>query len=187
LAAECRLGAGSAADRHYVSWLEPTAVVNDLYFACTDCKTYADCGYRWAYWTLEHPGIVLRAERIDAQRVLDAKEYWHPPQEPQSAWLYDEVLPSVRAFLAEHAKHNLLFWEINDLPDDRSLEWLQVGHHPYPTARYLAEVLKANNWDEALAWIASNPLHPWAANDVTGRDQYRAAFERHLAAVRPAR
>src|SRR5256885_795112 len=139
----------------YVIWLGnrrscslESAVVNALYFACTDCKTYVDCGYRWAHWTLEHPGIVRRGEVIDAQHLLDAHEYCHPPQEPQSAWLYDEVLPSVRRFLAEHGGHNMLFWEINDLPDDRSLEWLQVGDDPYPTARYLAEVVKADNWDE---------------------------------------
>jgi uncharacterized protein len=23
--------------------------MNNLYFACTDCKTYTDAGYRWAY------------------------------------------------------------------------------------------------------------------------------------------
>jgi len=42
--------------------------MNDLYFACTDCKIIADCGYRWAYWHLLHPGVVRPRERIDVAR-----------------------------------------------------------------------------------------------------------------------
>jgi len=57
---------------------------------------------------------------------------------------------------------------------------------PLPDRKVSGEVVNARNWDEALAWLASNPLHPWAAKDVAGRERYRAAFERHLTSMRRA-
>jgi hypothetical protein len=129
---------------------------------------------------LARPGILRLREPINVQGVLDAHEFWHPPREPQSAWLHDEVLPSVRTFLVEHGGHRLVFWEIEDLPEDCALNWLPVGHHPYPTARYVAEVVKIRDWDGAVAWLAGQGLHPWAANDAAGRERYREAFERFV-------
>jgi hypothetical protein len=138
--------------------------MNDLYFACTDCKSYVDCGYRWAYRTLEQEGVVERRGRIHVRRVLGASKYWNPPREPRSSWLFDEVLPSVRAFLADHGEHSLVFWDINDLPDDRLLNWLQVGHAPAPSARYLAEVVRLRAWSDVLEWFKSSPRgQPWGS------------------------
>ena len=99
---------GSATDRPRVIGVEHApADMNDLYFACTDCKIIADCGYRWAYWHLLHPGVVRPRERIDVRRVLEAEDYWNPPAESERAWLYDAVFPSIRTMLAEHGKHDL--------------------------------------------------------------------------------
>ena len=182
---------GSATDRPRVIGVEHApADMNDLYFACTDCKIIADCGYRWAYWHLLHPGVVRLRERIDVRRVLEAKAYWNPPAEPESAWLYDAVFPSIRTMLAEHGKHDLVCWEIDDRPDEWWLDWLPLGPHPFPTARYLAETIKLQNWEEALAYLNASslaPSKPWRANDDAAKERFRQAFERHRAAARPAR
>ena len=50
--------------------------MNDLCFACLDCKSYIDSGYRWCYWTLEDPGIVKQGQPISVPAVLAATEYW---------------------------------------------------------------------------------------------------------------
>lgn len=89
--------------------------MNCIYFVCVDCNSYMDAGYRWAYWTLEHPGVVRRGEAVPVPSVLNAEEFWNPPPEERSAWLTREVLPSVRCFLEEHRDHALLFLEEDDI------------------------------------------------------------------------
>lgn len=83
--------------------------MNCLYFACADCKRYIDAGYRWAYWQLQHPGIVRVGEAVSPSAVLAAGDYWSPPRDEHSDWLLREVLPAVRRFFTEHREHRLLF------------------------------------------------------------------------------
>lgn len=33
--------------------------MNNVYFACADCRVLIDAGYLWAYWQLDHAGIVV--------------------------------------------------------------------------------------------------------------------------------
>lgn len=85
--------------------------MNFRYFACPVCKKYTSAGYRWAYWHLEHPGLVAPNVRVDIPLVLQANEYWHPPEEPESTWLYEGVFPYVKKFLSEHGAHGVIFVE----------------------------------------------------------------------------
>lgn len=130
--------------------------MNDVYFACKDCRVLLDAGCRWALSTLvdaagfrEASGLVC----IDA--VSASPECWNPPDEPDSRWLKMEILPSVHAFLSEHRNHRIDFGEFGALVRDESfLDWLQIGYGPEPTPRYFAEVLKFRSWDEVTAWLS---------------------------------
>lgn len=101
--------------------------MNSRYFACQDCKTYADAGYRWAYWTLEHPGIVQANAVVDVSSVLNAVAYWNPPKDDENSWLHERVFPIVRAFFSKHHAHKVTFVEsgsflgIEDFDD-----WLEI-------------------------------------------------------------
>ena len=88
--------------------------MNFRYFACPTCKTYTNAGYRWAYWNLEHPGLVEPNMPVDVSSVLQADKYWHPPDGADSKWLYEGVLPAVKEFLSEHYDHGILFVESGD-------------------------------------------------------------------------
>lgn len=89
--------------------------MNCIYFVCADCQSSIDAGYRWAYWRLEHPGVVRRGKTVSVSSVLGTAKYWNPPPEEQSMWLVRDVLPSVRRFLEEHHDHAVLFLEEDDL------------------------------------------------------------------------
>jgi hypothetical protein len=65
-------------------WRISSQTMNCRYFACADCKQYIDAGYRWAYWLLEHPGIVRLGEPVSASAVLATADYWTPPPDEQS-------------------------------------------------------------------------------------------------------
>lgn len=155
--------------------------MNDRYFACPKCKVYVDAGYRWCYWELEHPGIVALGEPVDAEAVFTHKSYWNPPEDEGSEWLHNEIFPSVREFLSRHATHGVLFWGINDLPDDVFLHWLQVRYHPSPSPRYLAEVLGLTTWDQVLTWKTGQQRSLWAFGDKKGEQDFRQAFEQYAA------
>jgi hypothetical protein len=86
----------------------------DRYFACTDCKIYIDAGGRWAYWTLEDAGVLMRGVPISPQLIFSAQEYWQPEEDENSVWLYSEVFPSVRSFVTEHEGHRLVFGDTDD-------------------------------------------------------------------------
>ena len=102
--------------------------MNFRYFACQDCKTYTDAGYRWAYWKLEHPGIVQADAAVDVPSVLNAADYWNPPLDDESLWLHERVFPVVRAFFSEHHAHKISYVEsgsffgIEDFDDWREIE-----------------------------------------------------------------
>jgi len=114
--------------------------MNNLYFICPSCKVFIDAGYRWAYWTLEDAGVVARDQTVDPQKVFAAEEYWNPEKDDISKWLYDEVFPSVRAFLEEHGSHDVVFDEHDRFRDEGGvnwfLEWIQEGFLSDPLPRF---------------------------------------------------
>jgi hypothetical protein len=138
--------------------------MSNLYFACTDCKTYVDAGYRWASWWLEEPGIVKRGKPVPVDLVLSAREYWTPTRTDSADWLYSEVLPSVRRFLEEHKCHRLVFGNTADFlssDGDGLLDWMQVGFLPLLLPRYFVERLGFQTWDQVSNFIARQDSTPW--------------------------
>jgi hypothetical protein len=83
--------------------------MNFKYFACASCKEYTSAGYRWAYWTLEHKGIVLEGQPVNVEVVMNTTEYWSPPSEPNSEWLLKGVLPAAKTFISKHSRHGITY------------------------------------------------------------------------------
>jgi hypothetical protein len=138
--------------------------MNNLYFACMDCKVYVDAGYRWAYWWLEEPGVVARGESISVESVLSAREYWTPSETESADWLYEEVLPSTRHFLERHKSHRVIYGQMEDfLPfnGEGFLDWLQLGFMPQLLPRYFVECLGLKTWDEVRNFVAGQESAPW--------------------------
>jgi hypothetical protein len=101
--------------------------MNFRYFACPVCKKFTSAGYRWAYWCLEHPGLVEPNKPVDIGALLSASEYWQPPLDRDSTWLYEEVFPLVKAFLSEHADHRIIFVESGDFFDREDFDsWVEI-------------------------------------------------------------
>lgn len=101
--------------------------MNSRYFACPLCKRFTSAGYRWAYWHLEHPAIVEPNKPVNVAAVLGANAYWNPPLEQQSAWLYDDVFPLVRAFLSEHGGHGIIFAESGSFFEIEDFDsWIEI-------------------------------------------------------------
>jgi hypothetical protein len=156
--------------------------MNNRYFACTDCRIYLDAGYRWCYWQLEQPAVVQRNQPVNVDRVLAHATYWNPPKDQSSDWLYRELLPTVRQFLADHRSHPIIYLEDEEIcgPDLRQpLTWLQIGYGALPTPRYFAEILKMRQWEELREWLRQHPetpdYHLWATDEE--QQLFRAAFE----------
>ena len=158
--------------------------MNNLYFACCDCKIYIDAGYRWAYWKLEKPGIVTRGEKVDVDDVIAAETYWNPPGDENSAWLYEGVFPPLREFLRDHSSHRMIFGEEQDFAplDGNYFAWMQIGYLLVPTPRYLVEVLRFTSWDQVLDYMEKLPTPPawWEVTwdrDASPHDRARQKFE----------
>jgi hypothetical protein len=152
--------------------------MNDVYFACLSCRVMTDAGYRWAYWTLEHPGVVKRGEAISAGAVFAAREYWSGVEVEESAWLRGEVLPTVRTFLEAHGAHHLTYGDHEQLTGDEPkafLEWLEIGPAASPTPRWFAEVLHLQSWAEVIAWTGEHRA-PWWWNLEELKDVARVRF-----------
>ena len=141
--------------------------MNNVYFACSQCRVYVDAGYRHAYWTLEEPGIVDRSRVVDAAAVLGAGEYW----DVEADWLA-QLLPAVRQFLQAHDAHGVRFGDADQvgIPWDCSEEfdWLmEAGFVLEETPRYYAERLGFRTWKEVTDHVQSSELRPhwWADED----------------------
>ncbi len=164
--------------------LEGKGQVNNLYFACRDCKTYIDAGYRWAYWQLEEAGIVVRGEEVNVEAVLAARDYWNPPQDGNSRWLCEEVFPPLRKFLHDHKSHQVVFGEEDDFapPGDEYFDWMQVGYQPIPTPRYLVDVLGIKSWEQVHEYMEKQKTPPpwWEVTwlgDPSPQEKGRQKFE----------
>ncbi|MCB8943614.1 MAG: hypothetical protein H6658_07655 [Ardenticatenaceae bacterium] len=97
--------------------------MNNLYFGCLEHKKYVGAGYRWAYWMLEDKGVVKRDEDVNIDSVLEAVEYWNPPEDGNNPQLQSEILPTVRQFLIDHKGDNVKFFDENFL-----FERWELGH-----------------------------------------------------------
>jgi hypothetical protein len=138
--------------------------MNNLYFACANCKIYVDAGYGWAHWSLEETGVVKRGEPVSVEAVLAARQYWQPSETESAEWLYKEVLPSARRLLEEHRHHRIVFGNTADfLSHDRDgfLDWLQLGFLPQLLPRYFAEHLGLLTWEQVCGFISKQETAPW--------------------------
>ena len=138
--------------------------MNHLYFACSDCKIYIDAGYRWAYWKLEHAGVVSRKNAVSVESVLAANDYWCPPTDEASRSLSEGVFPPLKEFLQEHRSHRVIFGELEGFaPEDYYLDWMQVGYCLEPSPRYLAQVLGLKTWEQVERYMTEcgEPAPAW--------------------------
>lgn len=89
--------------------------MNRVMFACSECRVFIDAGYRWAFCELEEPGIVSKNEAVNVAAVLGARTYWAAPNDEESKWLTEKVLPAVKLFLEEHRNHHSLVYLDEDV------------------------------------------------------------------------
>jgi hypothetical protein len=157
--------------------------MNSVYVACQECKVYLDAGYRWAYWTLDHAGVVQPGHPTTSQTILAADAYWNPPSEG-GQWLYDTIFPALRLFLAAHTTHTLTYGVIEDFIPDIEADhflWMEIGQFPSLSPRYCREVLGFTTWEQVERFVEQrgSPA-PWWWNEAyegIGRAA-RQAFER---------
>ena len=84
--------------------------MNGVFFLCTDENVYVDAGYRWAYWKLEHTGIIEKNKIIDIKEVLASKEYWSDlEQEGKKNELFQKTLPLVKAFFLKYLRNTIIY------------------------------------------------------------------------------
>lgn len=153
--------------------------MNDVYFACMDCREMVDAGYRWAHWALERTGVVERLRPVTADAIFSAPAYWNASGEPDSEWVSEEVLPRVRVFLEKHRNHRLTYGESEDIcgAGDDVLGWLDHSQLPMVTLRYLIEVLELRSWAEVLDWFKVSGHKPWWWYEPELRDSARVRFQ----------
>jgi hypothetical protein len=141
--------------------------MNRVYFACTDCKTYTDAGYRWAYSLLEKPRIVLRSAVVQADRLLSADAYWKPEPNEQNAWLIT-VLSHAEQFISGHKTHRIVYGDLEQVMGAEADEcskfvWMNEypGHEAELLPRNFTEQLGMRTWGEVTAYFASRREKPW--------------------------
>ena len=133
-----------------------------LYFACLDCKIYTSAGDRWAYWTLQYPGVVNYTDPVDVDAVLQTVRYWDPDEESGREYLKD-VFPAVKDFFNTHHNHRIVFGNSERFApdnDDYSFEWMQVGEVLQPRIRYLVEGLHLETWEQVTEYMNGLKIQP---------------------------
>lgn len=102
--------------------------MNARLFGCAKCRTYVDAGYRWAYWLLEDPGVVMIGKPVDAERLLALDEYWNPPPGERNPRLADEILRRARRYLDAHREHGVVYLQDDMVldPDGACHDWLEI-------------------------------------------------------------
>lgn len=156
--------------------------MNNLYFACCDCKIYIDAGYRWAYWKLQESGIVSRRSSVNVKAVLNSTDYWNPPPDEESRWLRDDVLPNVWQFLLNHRCHHIAFGEEEEfapIESDDYFAWMQIGYLAQPTPRFFVEVMGFTSWDQVGRYISGLAIPPawWEVTWIDPSPHERAKHE----------
>ena len=138
---------------------------------------------------LEEPGIVKRGETVDPALVIAAEEYWNPGLDERSSWLLEEVLPSVRRFLAEHSAHRIVFGEDSmyfDSSPEWFLEWIQEGFLATPLPRALFERLRLNSWRGVCGYVKNLKNKPSWWRDQQERDRAERWYKERLVRVNSA-
>ena len=103
--------------------------MNNVYFACRECKDYIDGGYRWPVSTLYKDQWSNFPLTVSVDDVLAHAEYWsgetlHP--------FLAATLPAARAFLMAHRTHDLVFGDSEsflnmDDPTHSAFDWLELN------------------------------------------------------------
>jgi hypothetical protein len=152
--------------------------MNDVYFACQDCKNYIDAGYRWAakclFWNQESRYPIL----ISTDDILANAEYWSGTT--ANAFLAD-VLPAARRFLLGHRGHQVVFGDSGsfasyDAPSYSFLEWLDVRalEEKANPARFIFEPRYFAE-HTALRYTSWSQVEPYCASIFGGSDDEKAA------------
>jgi hypothetical protein len=155
-------------------------LVNNIYFACRNCRVFVDAGYRHAYWTLEEPGIVARTTGVDVETVIATEPYW---QADGAEWLI-KLLPAVRQFVEAHREHEVWFGDAQEFGitpmfkgDYRLFEWLMDAGFVYEELpRYYVERLGLRRWDQVVEHISTSENRPWWWLDEEYTDAAREKF-----------
>jgi hypothetical protein len=153
--------------------------MNDLFFACRDCKRFTDAGYRWAYWNLERTGVVLRGQPIKADTIFSAAEYWSTTE--ADVWL-SSILTHARVFINRHINHDLIFGEEEDFILVDTLEffdWIEDSEQSTVwMPRHFTEQLCLTHWRDVEQYIREHPAEqPWWWSVAEVRLAGRRKFE----------
>lgn len=154
--------------------------MNDVYFACESCRVMVEAGYRWAYWELEHCGVVQHGAPVAVAAVRAAGGYWRPGGDPASQWLNDKVLPVVWSFLDAHVSHALTYGDVEEVAGIKPqavFDWLDVSHSPELTPRYFCEIQRLHTWENVVSWVNDAPRKPWWWGETKLREAARTKFE----------
>jgi len=140
--------------------------MNNQYFACRDCKTCIDAGYRWAWWALVEAGIVVPSQEISVTEVLNYDKYWNGAKE--TPWLA-ESLPYVNKFLNQHKTHNVTYGIDENFQDTNNefscLDWVyeekpEDAIHASPP--YFLYRLNLLAWADVVEAVESSQVAaPW--------------------------
>jgi hypothetical protein len=156
--------------------------MNNVYFACTQCKVYVDAGYRWAYWQLEEPLALQQGGVVDIDRLLSIDSYWKPQTSEQSTWLIS-TLSQVKEFIHGHRFHSIAYGDLEHLigaDADEYERFAWMNENPGDTdlqPRNFVEQMGIRNWKDVTMYIASRPDRPWCYELPVVRVIARRKFE----------
>ena len=157
--------------------------MNNVYFACRECRTYTDAGYRWAYSRLEKPGTVSQGAVVKVDCLLSVDSYWKPEPNEHNLWL-TSVLSHAKHFILRHKSHPIVYGDLErvmgvDLDEYERLGWM--NEHPLGETdlqpRNFLEQLGMRTWGEATAYLASRPEKPWWYRWPSARVAARRKFD----------
>lgn len=157
--------------------------MNNVYFACTECKTYVDAGYRWAYSQLEKPKTVLKGTVVEADHLLSVDRYWKPEPSEGNSWLLS-TLSHAEKFILSHKAHRIVYGDIEHImgPDpDEYEQFAWMNEHPAHATdlkpRNFIEQFGIRTWGEVTSYLASHPGKPWWYTLPSARMVARRKFD----------
>lgn len=158
--------------------------MNEQCLYCPKTKEYVDAGYRWAYSLLVKPGICKHGQKVDIEKLLEAREYWDIDDSEDSKWLKEGVLPLVKDFIDRNRKFDIFYGEQDhflDVDEPGYWEWLDVGYRPDKSPRYFFEVLEYRTWNQIECFVNKNDVYhgnkPWWWNLQPVHNEARKFFE----------